>query len=613
MWACERIQRELPEFVRLRHRMDPVSMQAVRLHLEACEPCRAECRSIERVFAIAAGLPKLEARPSFAAEVVSLAAPRFDIASGLRQVGQFLSLPWHALIRGTRRVPITGRALMASIVVHALLWTLLASAVWMSVDPPARRMAEGRITTVDFDQFVPSSPELLAGRSEPEARPRRTIRELDRPPYEEPESWSSTGARSDDGLSGSIWHDGPEARETARLAILDQNRLKLAQVRRLARQESKSRQALLVSSGLAPELVGVIDSSLSWLADRQRPTGRWEAPLDVRHLDVGVSALALMAFLGEGHTEDSGEYSAIVARGIEFLLSSQVPPGKSDTGRFVSQGESAEQPLTAGAFLYNHCLAASALLEHYQLTGRHREPVRAALQYLLDVQTDRGGWRHTYRAYSDDSSVTGWALRVLGASEELGFAEEIEGLKSSLQSGFARLRQLTDIDGVVGYRTLPSQRRDLPMTVIASTAQLQSRFARLASTDDKIRSAQSRLLQSHPPTRQWRTAATELGTSGSATFENRIAPDLFYLYFGTLYFREQGGADWDSWSEALHTTLLEGSTAGQPETGRCEYWDRYFASGGYVYTTALRILIVQAFAGHSPIPRRAGFGTPTAE
>jgi hypothetical protein len=62
---------------------------------------------------------------------------------------------------------------------------------------------------------------------------------------------------------------------------------------------------------------------------------------------------------------------------------------------------------------------------------------------------------------------------------------------------------------------------------------------------------------------------------------------------------------WQRWNRQLAATLLR-RPALYPRIGEaagCEYWDPYFASGGYVYTTAMRLLVMQAFYLDAVIPR----------
>ncbi|MBL9122831.1 MAG: hypothetical protein JNG90_04310, partial [Planctomycetaceae bacterium] len=105
-------------------------------------------------------------------------------------------------------------------------------------------------------------------------------------------------------------------------------------------QEAGSHDA---GSGATGETEEAVKSALAWLAANQSRDGRWDAerfgagterreigpkgmPQDRGRAgvkaDTGVTGLALLAFLGAGHTHLSGEHRETVRRGLDFLLTS---------------------------------------------------------------------------------------------------------------------------------------------------------------------------------------------------------------------------------------------------------------------------------------------------
>ena len=100
-----------------------------------------------------------------------------------------------------------------------------------------------------------------------------------------------------------------------------------------------------------------VAEGLAYLARRQSTRGHWGDPRELhpkyRQVAVGNSALALLAFLGAGHTHRSGtEHSETVARAIEWLLSVQ----DERTGHFGNCDS------------YGHGIATYALAECFALT-----------------------------------------------------------------------------------------------------------------------------------------------------------------------------------------------------------------------------------------------------
>jgi hypothetical protein len=77
--------------------------------------------------------------------------------------------------------------------------------------------------------------------------------------------------------------------------------------------------------------------------------------------DAAATAMALLAFLGDGHTHKSGEYAAEVEKGIKFLVSMQ-----DRSGFFAKSSRSHEK-------MYAQAQATIAICELYGMT-KHNLP-----------------------------------------------------------------------------------------------------------------------------------------------------------------------------------------------------------------------------------------------
>ena len=103
------------------------------------------------------------------------------------------------------------------------------------------------------------------------------------------------------------------------------------------------RPAVVECGGGSPETETAVRIALAWLAENQETNGRWDAR---RHgggrersvlghdregagarADTGVTGLALLAFLGAGHTHFSGQYRQTVQAGLDHLVRMQAPDG----------------------------------------------------------------------------------------------------------------------------------------------------------------------------------------------------------------------------------------------------------------------------------------------
>ncbi len=177
----------------------------------------------------------------------------------------------------------------------------------------------------------------------------------------------------------------------------------------------------VVRRGGSLETEAAVRAALHWLAVHQSADGRWDASMleggtesnqggqnrggAGRQADTGITGLALLAFLGAGHTHLAGEYRDTVQRAIDFLLRSQQ---SSPHGSLAGDA-------TPYAAMYCHGISALALSEAYSLTGdnRLRSAVERAIGYTVAAQHPvLGGWRYQ-PSEPGDTSQLGWQLMAL--------------------------------------------------------------------------------------------------------------------------------------------------------------------------------------------------------
>ncbi len=158
------------------------------------------------------------------------------------------------------------------------------------------------------------------------------------------------------------------------------------------------RARLARQHGGTQETEAAVNAALHWMATNQSADGRWDASLHgagredkvLGHdrkgagakADTGMSGLALLAFLGAGHTHRDGQFQDTVARGLDFLIRSQ-----GSDGNLAGEAE-------LYAAMYCHGMAAIALSEAYALTDDKRleRPLRRAISYTLASQHADGRW-----------------------------------------------------------------------------------------------------------------------------------------------------------------------------------------------------------------------------
>ena len=342
---------------------------------------------------------------------------------------------------------------------------------------------------------------------------------------------------------------------------------------------SPQRLRFAISFGANESTEAAVIAALEWLAAQQEQDGRWDASefgagRETRTLgqdrhsagadaDTGISGLALLAFLGSGHTHIEGEYRETVQRGLEFVMRSQLKDGS-----LVGGAKDFEK-------MYCHGIALIALGEAYAMTGDTRllPALRRGVQYTLAAQ-DRtsGGWRYQ-PGDRGDMSQCGWQVMALRSAELGGLeipAETRKGMSRFLDS----VKQGVH-GGLASYR--PGERATRTMTAEAMVCR---GFLDAPAPSAASKEASDFLLRELP---------------------GQDEPNLYYWYYATLCLFQGQGEAWEEWNRALQRHLLkrqirEGQLAGSWDTR--DVWGGY---GGRVYTTAMAALCLEVYYRYLPI------------
>jgi Prenyltransferase and squalene oxidase repeat len=148
-----------------------------------------------------------------------------------------------------------------------------------------------------------------------------------------------------------------------------------------------------------------VTRGLDWLAKQQKKDGSWAAWRDAPVADRTTStAVALLAFLGAGHSHSHGDHAKVVKAGPGYLQKAQ----DRKTGRF------AESPVA-------HALATLALTECYALTADAalRRPAQKAADAVVAGQGAKGGWPAKAGGAADPGATT-WSVVALRNAQMAG-------------------------------------------------------------------------------------------------------------------------------------------------------------------------------------------------
>lgn len=333
------------------------------------------------------------------------------------------------------------------------------------------------------------------------------------------------------------------------------------------------------SHGGTSETEAAVKAALKWLADNQAADGRWDprahdAGKDTNVLgrnrqnagsrsDTAMTGLALLSFLGSGHTHLEGPYREDVRRGLEFLMRSQ-----GSDGNLGGQAAIFE-------FMYCHAMAACAMSEAYGMTHdeRLREPVRRAVGYTVSAQDPKGGgWR--YRPGDPgDTSQLGWQLMSLKSADLAGIA-----IPDRTRQGIIRYLQSVSsgqYGGRASYR--PGEQATRPMTAEALVCW---QFLGLA--------------REHP-------ACNEAGDFVLGELPGEGTYNLYYWYYATLSMYQLQGPHWERWNESLRPALVSRQVKEGPLAGSWDTNDLWGGHGGRVYTTAMATLTLEVYYRFLPL------------
>jgi hypothetical protein len=315
--------------------------------------------------------------------------------------------------------------------------------------------------------------------------------------------------------------------------------------------------------------------ALKWFAEHQNPDGSWNfdhrlspqcrgrcaEPGKMVDCTTGATGLALLPFLGAGHTHKEGKYRPQVEKGLYYLTSRM----KVKNG----QGDLAE----GGGNMYSHGIAAIVLCEAYAMTHDKSLmlPAQAALNHTMAAQDPvGGGWRYTPRQPGDTSAV-GWQLMAL-KSGHMGYLQ----VNPATVAGASRFLDTVQSDSGSKYGYTG------PGAGPATTAVgLLSRMYLGWKQDNPALQRGVEYLDGAGPS----------------------PGNMYFNYYATQVMRHHGGEPWERWNKKMRDSLVNSQVTTGHETGS---WfmrggDHGTESGGRIYCTSMATMILEVYYRHMPI------------
>ncbi|NQT87968.1 terpene cyclase/mutase family protein, partial [bacterium] len=316
--------------------------------------------------------------------------------------------------------------------------------------------------------------------------------------------------------------------------------------------------------------------SFWWLAKAQERDGRWSSQNwgGAGDHDVGVTGLALLAFLGRGCTHEKGRYSDTVRRGLNWLRANQKPNGSFAWKTFYEQG-----------------IAAMAVCEAYSLTRspKLKRMAQKSIDYIVAEQPEHGGYRYRGGTTKEqgDTSVTGWQIMAIKSA----IIGELDVPSEAIERCRTFLTNVRRDYGQSSY--LVGEDRGGP--TVSAIAMACKQFIGGGQFCPEIDACASYLLKH----------------SEGGKGRDRLVGDLYYTYYSSLAMYQMEGEYWYRWSAAYRKALFDAmvkdkrfDSRGRPLQGS---WDpanhAWGARGGRVYATAMAILSLDVHLRFLPVYR----------
>lgn len=322
-----------------------------------------------------------------------------------------------------------------------------------------------------------------------------------------------------------------------------------------------------------------VKSSLRWLARHQEPDGRWDCQKfggtrDAAQGDPAVTGMALLAFLGAGHTQNIGRFRDNVRRGVQWLIQNQ-----KENGHWGERN-------------YEHGICLMAMAESVGMGGSSatREAALKGIDFCLSQQNPSGCWNYTRSATRDDLSVTGW--NIMGLKSALVAGLQTRRIRAAFRRCGAFFDKQKDTTGDT----------DSDSKGMAWYTPQRSRGGNGQKGDACVAIAMlCRQFMGWNKNNMWLQAAADNQTAKIPNWGNR---NVYRIYYASLTLFQMGGQHFKKWNEPVRDMIVENQRVGDPSIdGSWDYDSKYCMHGGRVMSTALLCLCLEVYYRYDQIYR----------
>ena len=338
-----------------------------------------------------------------------------------------------------------------------------------------------------------------------------------------------------------------------------------------------TREYALREGGGTTESEAAVARGLKWIARQQMPDGRWslnspnlpDKDRGAEANDIAATALGLLPLLAAGKTHKpaaKNEYDKVIDKALKFLIGQQ----DKKTGFF-------------GGSMYSHGLASIAMCEAYGLSQDPtlRRPAQNAINLIVNVQHEGGGWRYGPSKSPGDMSISGWQIMALKSGQMAGL--DVPSVAVSRSKSF-----LNSCCGPSeGYGYIAGSGSTPRMTAVGLLC--RQYMENWGPSHPRMIKAIGQYIKANPPDRQ----------------------DVYYYYYATQVMHHFGGEEWRNWNEKMREFLIKGQDKND-KSASFGSWspatDPWGRAGGRLMITSLNLLTLEVYYRYLPLYYRdAGY------
>jgi len=320
---------------------------------------------------------------------------------------------------------------------------------------------------------------------------------------------------------------------------------------------------------------------LQYLAQKQNPDGSWNCKIGYKLSeeyigedgeDVGITALAGMAFLASGEVPGRGKYGKVIDGALGFVLDCV----REEDGYITKNGTR----------MYSHAFATMFLAEIYGMAPKEeiKEKLKRAVNAIVCSQNKEGGWRYQPIPADADLSVTVSTLQAVRAARNVGISVPKDTIERATQYVKKCAAFQTQNGSFLGFAYQPGEiyqtRFTFPLTACGIVSLCSAGEYGSKAVEDGVKDLERRMAGKIVP--------------GEMMMPMPRWGDYHYFYghyYGVQAMYQAGGQYWDNYfpslrDEIVRNQLPDGSW--QDEIGKN-------------YATAMACLILQIPLEYLPI------------